>query len=258
MNNVQDWAKALTASVVQVAETFFAFLPSVLGSLTMRRLRRSRRQIEGEIYVLDRKHALLGVTTMHALVKAPPDQLISESTSTECARMLAATPQRDLVFHPLWVEHNSVAVVDEDNVLLGVVDHRAVEKAGERLRAARKNESGLEAALALGELYWLALREIRSSDFMPVLIKEAVAGSVNGIAIAVCFWSGSLGLCLVIFLAMIISMAIAGVAGAAIPLILASIKQDPAQSGSIILTTVTDVFGFFSFLGLATLFSTML
>jgi magnesium transporter len=99
---------------------------------------------------------------------------------------------------------------------------------------------------------------------MPVVIKEAVAGSLNGIAIAVVtviavfFWSGSMGLCLVIFLSMIIAMAIAGVAGAAIPLVLASLKQDPAQSGSIILTTVTDVFGFFSFLGLATIFSSML
>lgn len=148
-------------TVAALMDTDVVTLPADMRTAeAMRRLRRSRRQIEGEIYVLDRKHALLGVTTMHALVKAPPDQLISESTSAECARMLAATPQRDLVFHPLWVEHNSVAVVDEDNVLLGVVDHRAVAKAGERLRAARKDEGGLEAALALGELYWLGLSGI--------------------------------------------------------------------------------------------------
>jgi magnesium transporter len=57
---------------------------------------------------------------------------------------------------------------------------------------------------------------------------------------------------------MILSMVIAGVCGAAIPLILTAIKQDPAQSSSIVLTTVTDVAGFFSFLGIATLFSSFL
>ena len=63
---------------------------------------------------------------------------------------------------------------------------------------------------------------------------------------------------MVIGLAMVISMAIAGVTGALIPMILTAVGQDPAQSSSIILTTVTDIAGFFSFLGLATLFSAML
>lgn len=148
-------------TVAALMETDVVTLPADMRTTeAMRRLRRSRRQVDGEIYVLDRKHTLLGVTTMHALFKAPPDQLISESASSDCARVLAGTPQRDLVFHPLWAEHNSVAVVDEDNVLLGVVDHRAVARAGERLRAARSDEGGLEAALALGELYWLGLSGI--------------------------------------------------------------------------------------------------
>ena len=71
-------------------------------------------------------------------------------------------------------------------------------------------------------------------------------------------WSGSIGLCMVIGLAMVVSMAIAGVAGAIVPLLLSAVGQDPAQSSSIILTTVTDIFGFFSFLGLATVFASML
>jgi magnesium transporter len=57
---------------------------------------------------------------------------------------------------------------------------------------------------------------------------------------------------------MVLSMVIAGIFGAAIPLVLTAIKQDPAQSSSIVLTTVTDVAGFFSFLGIATAFSAML
>lgn len=123
----------------------------------MRRIRRSRRQFDGDLYVLDRQHALVGVTTLHALLKAPPAQPVSDSANAECARVLAGTLQQDLLNHPLWVEHNCVAVVDNDGVLLGVVDHRTIAKASERIRSVNRNEGGLEAALALGELYWVGL-----------------------------------------------------------------------------------------------------
>lgn len=110
----------------------------------------------------------------------------------------------------------------------------------------------------------LTLREISLRNWLRVVVKESSVGLVNGIAVAlvtaigVYAWSGSVGLCLVIGVAMVLSMTIAAVAGAGVPLVLDLAGQDPAQSSSIILTTVTDVAGFFSFLGLATLFSTML
>jgi magnesium transporter len=63
---------------------------------------------------------------------------------------------------------------------------------------------------------------------------------------------------LVIALAMIISMTIAGMAGALVPILLKRFGQDPAQSSSIILTTVTDIAGFMSFLGIAALMAGML
>jgi magnesium transporter len=65
-------------------------------------------------------------------------------------------------------------------------------------------------------------------------------------------------LCGVIGVAMVLSMVIAGASGAAIPIIIAAFGQDPAQSSSIVLTTVTDVMGFLSFLGLAALFVNLL
>jgi magnesium transporter len=110
----------------------------------------------------------------------------------------------------------------------------------------------------------LTLHEIGLRQWLPVVWKEAAVGLLNGIAVAlvtmagVYVWSGSLGLCLVIGLAMVVSMTIAGVAGAGVPLVLRAVGQDPAQSSSIVLTTVTDIMGFFSFLGLAALFSTWL
>jgi magnesium transporter len=89
--------------------------------------------------------------------------------------------------------------------------------------------------------------------------KETSVAFINGWAVAlttslgVLLWSGSTGLALVIGSAMVISMVAAGLAGALIPMVLTSMGRDPAQSSSIILTTVTDVVGFFSFLGIATL-----
>jgi magnesium transporter len=110
----------------------------------------------------------------------------------------------------------------------------------------------------------LALREILPGATKKIIIKEVVAGTLNGVAVAVVTsaavwaWSRSWGLALVIGLAMIVNMAAAGLAGAAIPIILKALNRDPAQSSSIFLTTVTDVIGFASFLGFALVFLPLL
>jgi magnesium transporter len=104
----------------------------------------------------------------------------------------------------------------------------------------------------------LALREFRPRQWFRVARKETMVGFINGCAVAlttsliVYLWEDSLPLSVIIGSSMIISMVIAGLSGAVIPIILKVLGQDPAQSSSIILTTVTDIVGFFSFLGLAT------
>ncbi|GJL79530.1 MAG: magnesium transporter MgtE [Nitrospinaceae bacterium] len=126
-------------------------------------------------------------------------------------------------------------------------------------------QSGNTGAQALAvTMRGLALHEITVRQWLPVVFKEVCVGFVNGIAVAlttalgVFFWSRSLGLSLVIGVSMVLSMVAAGFAGAIVPIGLARIGQDPATSSSIILTTVTDIAGFFSFLGIATLLSSML
>ena len=127
-------------------------------------------------------------------------------------------------------------------------------------------QSGNTGAQALAvTMRGLALREIRvRNDSVRVALKEFAVAAINGVAIAlvtacaVFWWSRSAGLAAVIGVAMVLSMAIAGLAGATIPMILTTLGQDPAQASSIVLTTVTDVAGFLSFLGLATLFIKML
>ena len=126
-------------------------------------------------------------------------------------------------------------------------------------------QSGNAGAQALAvTMRGLALREITVGHWFRVMRKEMNAGFWNGVAIAITcgigvfLWSGSLGLVLVIAMSMVFAMVAAGIAGALVPIVLSRLGQDPAVASSIILTTVTDVAGFFSFLGIATALSGML
>jgi magnesium transporter len=110
----------------------------------------------------------------------------------------------------------------------------------------------------------LALGEVEKGRTARVFLKEASLGILNGVIVGIVtaavgyFWHGSGVFGLVIGLAMVTNMFIASVSGAGIPLVMRALGWDPAQSSSIILTTVTDVMGFFTFLGLATLFQHLL
>jgi len=126
-------------------------------------------------------------------------------------------------------------------------------------------QSGNAGAQALAvTMRGLTLREITTAQWRRVLMKEMMTGLLNGLAtaitcsIAVYFWSQSLGLAIVIALAMVSSLIIAGSAGAVVPIALKKFGMDPAQSSSIVLTTITDIAGFMSFLGIALLLSDML
>jgi magnesium transporter len=123
-------------------------------------------------------------------------------------------------------------------------------------------QSGNSGAQALAvTMRGLVLREITLRHWPRVVVKEAMTGLINGVAVAfttglaVYVWSRSPALVAVIALAMVISMFAAGLAGALVPILLRRFGQDPATASSIILTTVTDVVGFFSFLGIAAAFA---
>jgi magnesium transporter len=106
----------------------------------------------------------------------------------------------------------------------------------------------------------LALGELSPGNTSRVVLKEMIVGVINGIvtgimgAIIAYFWVGNVVLGLVLGLAMVINNIVAAMAGTLIPLSLRAARLDPAIASSIFVTTFTDVFGFLSFLGLATLF----
>lgn len=106
----------------------------------------------------------------------------------------------------------------------------------------------------------LALGQIGRANARALLIKELAVGTLNGIIWAavvssvVILWFENWQLGIIIGLAMIANLIVAALAGATIPLALKHFGIDPAIAGSVILTTVTDVIGFATFLGLATIF----
>jgi magnesium transporter len=105
--------------------------------------------------------------------------------------------------------------------------------------------------IALGEMSW--------SDAKDSIRQEVIVSLLNGLIFALLMgliafaWFSDARLGIVIALAMIINLLAAGLFGASIPLVLKKIGTDPAVASSVLLTTVTDVLGFFAFLGLATL-----
>ncbi len=110
----------------------------------------------------------------------------------------------------------------------------------------------------------LVMREIPKDKVRRLIFKEGGIGAINGAIIGVVTaivawtWHGNPYLGLVIGLGMLVNLTLAGLSGSSIPILMKAVGLDPAQCSSIILTTVTDVMGFFAFLGFAVLFQSYL
>ncbi len=103
----------------------------------------------------------------------------------------------------------------------------------------------------------IATKDLTGSNIWRVLRRECLVGLINGVIFAVVMgivgiiWFGSPMLGVVIAAAMVINMVVAGLAGTGIPVVLERLGIDPALASGAFVTTVTDVVGFFAFLGLA-------
>lgn len=213
--------------------------------------------------VVDFEGRLVGVLRQRELMRASREQAASDAVTmvgaSEDERALSS-PGFAIRKRQPWLQVNLVTAFLAASVVGLFEETIARVTALAVLMPVVAGQSGNTGAQALAvTMRGLTLREVRVGQWLAVVSKETLAGAGNGLAVAlttaaaVFAWSRSTGLALVILLSMLISMTLAGLAGAAIPMILTALRQDPAQSSSIILTTVTDVVGFFSFLGIATL-----
>lgn len=216
-----------------------------------------------DLPVVDINGVLLGI-----IVHANLLQTVQDDTSADIQTMVGASKEERALSTPLfavkkrmpWLQINLLTAFLAASVV-GIFENTIAQfTALAVLLPVVAGQSGNAGAQALAvTMRGLALREITIRDWFTVMFKEVRAGLLNGLCIAmtcgigVFVWSGSLGLVAVISLSMVLAMIAAGFAGAVVPITLVRLGQDPAQSSSIILTTVTDIAGFFSFLGIATL-----
>jgi magnesium transporter len=221
-----------------------------------------------DLPVVDVHGKLIGVIHHGALVNA-----VREDSSADLLTMVGASREERalssigfVVRKRLpWLQINLLTAFLAASVVGLFEDTIAKFTALAVLMPVVAGQSGNTGAQALAvTMRALALREISLSHWWRLARKEVIAALINGAAVAlttaigVLVWSSSPGLALVIGISMILSMIAAGFAGVVVPIILSAARQDPAQSSSIILTTITDVTGFFTFLGIATALSGLL
>jgi magnesium transporter len=226
------------------------------------------RHAASSLPVVDFDGRVLGVLRQEELVTAA-----RQEATADLAKMVGASADERALSPPLfsvrkrlpWLQINLLTAFLAASVV-GLFESTIAQfTALAVLLPVVAGQSGNTGSQALAvTMRGLALREVRVRHWAQVAWKEVRAGAANGVAVAtttslaVWLWSGSAGLAGVIALSMVISMTLAGLSGACIPMVLTVLRQDPAQSSSIILTTVTDVVGFFSFLGIATAMAGML
>ena len=216
------------------------------------------------IPAVDEENKLVGVITVDDVIDVIKDE------ATEDVYRLAGVASDDRVFTtPFeslrkrlpWLVVNLVTAFIAASVVkvfegtIGVVTSLAVFMpvvAGMGGNAATQTLAVIVRGIALGELTW--------SNSRKALIKEALVGLGNGVACGIVgggvVWliQGTPWMGVILALAMIINMFVAATAGTLIPLSLRALKVDPALASSVFITTLTDVFGFLSFLGLGALF----
>ena len=216
------------------------------------------------IPAVDEENKLVGVITVDDVIDVIKDE------ATEDVYRLAGLASDDRVFTSPrnslkkrlpWLLVNlatafiAASVVKLFEGTIGVVTSLAVFMpvvAGMGGNAATQTLAVIVRGIAIGELTW--------SNSRKALLKEAAVGVGNGVACGVVgaglVWlmQGNPFLGAILGMAMIINMFVAAIAGTLIPLALRALKVDPALASSVFITTLTDVFGFLSFLGLGALF----
>jgi len=221
-----------------------------------------------DLPVVDINNRLLGIINHGALVQAS-----QEDMSSDVLAMVGASREERALSRPLfavrkrmpWLQINLITAFLAASVV-GLFESTIAQfTALAVLMPVVAGQAGNAGAQALAvTMRGLALREITLRHWFRVMFKEVRVGLMNGLSVAltcglaVYLWSGSVGLVLIICSAMVLAMVAAGFAGAVVPIALVRLGQDPAQASSIILTTVTDITGFFAFLGIATLLSGLL
>lgn len=210
---------------------------------------------------------LVGLLKVEAVVDH-----IQDSTQRELLSQAGLRDEEDL-FAPVWKSARNRGLWLALNLVTAFIASRVIgqfEQAIEQIVAlavlmpivaAVGGNTGNQTLALVIRGY--ALGQVTDHSFRRLLVKETAVGLVNGL-----IWGGimglatlalyqDLGLATVMFVAMVLTLAFAALAGAFTPAMLQRLGQDPAYGSAILVTGVTDSLGFFVFLGLAAVFLTV-
>lgn len=214
--------------------------------------------------VVDEDEKLIGVVNTKDLIES------TEEEATEDIQILFGASPEERVYSPLgfkvrkrlpWLYINLLTAFMAGAVVAvfeNMISKIAVLAVFLPIIAGQGGNAGTQSLSVI--LRALVMREIKPSDAYKAIFAETFANLINGIGIGLVTagvawaWKGNPYLGLIVGVAMFINMTAAGLAGAFIPLMMKKMGFDPAHSSGIFLTTITDIVGFFSFLGLAWLF----
>jgi magnesium transporter len=216
------------------------------------------------IAVLDEEEQLIGRITIDDVVpilREQADRLLLQSAGLEEEPDLFAPVLPSAQRRGLWLGINLVTVFAAAWVIGRFEEALDKIVALAVLMPVVASMGGIAGSQTLTlTIRGLALNQIAASNVRWLTMKEILVGILNGVvwalvvALVAYLWFESIGIASVIAAAMVLNLLAAAASGVAIPLALDRFGVDPALSGAVILTTVTDVVGFLSFLGLASLF----
>lgn len=215
------------------------------------------------IPVVDDEERILGVITVDDVI-----EVINEE-ATEDMYLLAGLSEEDRVFSPA---HHAIRkrlpwmLINLGATFLAAWVVGLFERTLEQIVAlaffmpvvaGMGGNGGIQSLTVITRA--IALGELEFSSGLRAIVKEVSVGLVIGLitgavsGVLAYFWQGSPVLGAILFVTMMATMAVAGVLGAAVPLILKALGQDPAVGSGVFVTTLTDLFGFAAFLGIGTL-----
>lgn len=238
-------------------------LPTIKHTLDQKKILGNLKNLKTEtVGVIDDEEKVIGIIHIRELLK------IAQEKATEDIYGFAGVEREEAPDDPVWSKVNarykwlitnlvtaflaaSVVGIFEDTIAkMALLAVYMPIVAGEGGNAATQSLAVVVRGLAVNKIPWDEARSI--------IIKESLAGLTNGIivggitAVAAYLFGAPIMLGVVLGVSMIVNLFFAGLSGALIPFILKSFKIDPAVASSVFVTTVTDIIGFFVFLGLAT------
>ncbi len=227
-----------------------------------------RRYDEITLPVVDANSRLIGRITIDDIV-----DVIEEEASEDFYRLAGLGEDEQVLDPPLrsvrrrlpWLALNlATALVAASVVALfeETIESYAIAAALMTIVAGQGGNAGIQTLTVV--VRGLALGELTLANARRVLLKEITTAIINGLAVGFVagamayMWQGNAALGAILAIAMVANLVIAALVGTLIPLGLKRCSIDPAVASSVVLTTFTDVCGFFAFLGLLTLFSPLL